>query len=82
MAQAVKAKYAKHYGPYLGKGHSAKAQKGYSFCAFGTGTHCSLEPDNCRLLHYLSYAWTTLDFQERGLNGARRDVDEYNVTSS
>ena len=34
MAQAVKAKYAKHYGPYLGMG--------YSVCAFGTGTHGGL----------------------------------------
>jgi hypothetical protein len=34
MAQAVRAKYAKHYGPYLGMG--------YSFCAFGTGTHGGL----------------------------------------
>ena len=51
---------------------------GYSFqCAFGTGTHGSLEPDACRLLRHLSYARTTLDFQERGLDGAGRDVDEY-----
>ena len=74
MAQAVKAKYAKHYGPYLGMG--------YSFCAFGTGTHGGLEPDACRLLRHLSYARTTLDFQERGLDGARRDVDEYKRASA
>ena len=69
MAHAVKAKYAKHYGPYLGMD--------YSFCAFGTGTHGGLEPDACRLLRHLAYARTTLDFQERGLDGAGRDVDEY-----
>ena len=50
---------------------------GYSFCAFSTGTHGSLEPDACRLLRHLSYARTTLHFQERGLDGAGRDVDEY-----
>ena len=66
MNQPVKAKYAKHYGPYLGIG--------FSFRAFGTGTHGGLEPDAvaCRLLHHLSYAWTTLDFQERDLDGAGR----------
>jgi hypothetical protein len=74
MAQAVKAKYAKHYGPYLGMG--------YSFCAFGTGTHGGLEPDACRLLRHLSYARTTLEFQERGLDGAGRDVDEYKRASA
>ena len=69
MAHAVKTKYVKRYGPYLGMG--------YSFCAFGTGTHGGLEPDACRLLRHLSYARTTLDFQERGLDGAGHDVDEY-----
>ena len=66
MAQAVKAKYAKHYGPYLGMG--------YSFCAFGTGTHSGFnrEPDACCLLCHLSYAWTTLVFQKQGLDGAGR----------
>jgi hypothetical protein len=29
------------------------------------------------LLCHLSYAWTTLDFQKRGLDGAGHDVDEY-----
>ena len=74
MAQAVKAKYAKHYGPYLGMV--------YSFCAFGTGTHVCLESDTCCLLRHLSYAQTTLDFQERGLDGAGRDVDEYKRASA
>jgi hypothetical protein len=74
MAQVVKAKYAKHYGPYLGMG--------YSFCAFGTGTHGGLEPHACRLLRHLSYAWMTLDFQERGLNCAGRYVDEYKRASA
>ena len=76
MNQPVKAKYAKHYGPYLGIG--------FSFRAFGTGTHGGLEPDAvaCRLLHHLSYAWTTLDFQERGLDGAGRDVNEYKRASA
>ena len=74
MAQAVKAKYAKHYGPYLGMG--------YSFCAFGTGTQGGLEPDDCRLLCHLSYTWVTLNFQEQGLNGASRDVDEYKRASA
>ena len=46
---------------------------GYSFCAFGTGTHGGLEPDTGCLFRHLSYALTTLDFQERGLNGAGRD---------
>jgi hypothetical protein len=43
----------------------------------GPGTHGGLEPDACRLLRHLSYARTTLDFQERDLDGAGRDVDEY-----
>jgi hypothetical protein len=68
MAQAVKGKYAKHFGPYLGMA--------YSFCAFGTGTYGGLEPDACHLLRQLLYARTTLDFQERGLDGTGRDVDE------
>ena len=58
MAQAVKAKYTKHYGPYL------DTPMGYCFCAFGMGTHGGLEPDACCLLRHLSYARTTLDFQE------------------
>jgi hypothetical protein len=41
-----------------------------------------LEHDNCRLLRHLSCAWMTLDFQERGLDGAGRDVDEYKRISA
>ena len=46
MAQAVKAKYAKHCGPYLGMD--------YSICAYGTGTHGGLEPDACRLSDFVT----------------------------
>ena len=66
MAQAVKTKYAKRYGPYLGMG--------YSFVPLVRPGHIrGLEPDawSC-LLRHLSYAWTTLDFQERDLDGAGR----------
>ena len=64
--EAVKTKYAKRYGPYLGMG--------YSFVPLVRPGHIrGLEPDAwSRLLRHLSYAWTTLDFQERDLDGAGR----------
>jgi hypothetical protein len=39
-------------------------------------------PDACRLLRHLSYARTTRDFEARGLDGARRDLDEYRRASA
>ena len=38
--------------------------------------------DACRLLKHLSYARTTRDFEARGLDGARRDLDEYHRASA
>ena len=49
---------------------------GIGFCALGDSTDGGLEPDACRLLRHLSYARTTRDFEARGLDGARRDLDE------
>ena len=47
---------------------------GLLFCALVRPGHIrGLEPDAwSRLLRHLSYAWTTLDFQERDLDGAGR----------
>ena len=57
----------------------------HSTLKFVTGTHrdrdCGLEPHDCHLLCHL-YAWTTLDFQGRGLDGAGRDGDEYKRASA
>jgi hypothetical protein len=70
-AQAVKAKYRKHFAPYRGMG--------IGVCAFGARTDGpgGLEPDACRLLRHLSYARTTRDFEARGLVGTRCDLEEY-----
>ena len=73
-ANAVKAKYTKHYAPYRGMG--------IGFCAFGASTDGGLEPDACRLLKHLSYARTTRDFEARGLDADRRDLDEYRRASA
>ena len=76
-ANAVTAKYRKHYALYRGMG--------IGFCAFGASTDGGLEPDaygSCRLLKHLSYARTTRDFEARGLDGARRDLDEYHRASA
>jgi hypothetical protein len=76
IISAVKAKYRKHYSPYHQRG------MGIGFCAFGASTDCGLEPDACRLLRHLSYARTTRDFEARGLDGARCDLDEYCLASA
>ena len=41
-----------------------------------------LEPDACRLLKHLSYARTTRDFEARGLDADKRDLDEYSRASA
>ena len=55
---------------------------GIGFCAFGASTDGGLEPDACRLLKHLSYARTTRDFEARGLDADRRDLDEYRRASA
>jgi hypothetical protein len=55
---------------------------GIGFCVFGASTDGGLEPDVCSLLRHLSYAHTTRDLEARGLDGTRRDLDEYRCASS
>ena len=76
-ANAIKAKYCTHYAQYR--------WMGIGFCAFGASTDggsFTVEPDDCCLLKHLSYARTTRDFEARGLDGDRRDLDEYRRASA